>query len=135
MSAQAALAAKTAITTITIAGTAFSLTPRGKDNKNVLQWVNAGATSLDDVVVDFSYRLPTSTRKSTKATLRTFVPKTFTDSTTGLVAKAGDNIANLELTFPENATATEKQKLLDIFTAAVAATEFRAAITNGDVMY
>lgn len=135
MSAQAALAAKTAVTVISITGTAFSLTPRGKDNKNVLQWVNAGATSLDDVVVDFSYRLPTSTRKSTKATLRTFVPKTFTDSTTGLVAKAGDNIANLELTFPENATVTEKQKLLDIFTAAVAATEFRAAIINGDVMY
>lgn len=135
MSAQAAIAAKTAISTITIAGTALSVAPRGKDSKNVLNWAVAGATSLDDIVVDFSYRLPTQTRKTTKATLRAFVPKTATDSTTGLVFKVGDNIASCEFTFPENATTAEKTKLVDIFTSALSATEFRLALNTGDVMY
>lgn len=135
MSAQAAIAAKTAITAISITGTALSVSPRGKDSKNVLNWVYPGATALDDIVVDFSYRVPTQTRKTTKATLRAFVPKTATDSTTGLVIKVGDNIASCDFTFPENATATEKQKLVDVFTSALTATEFRTALYTGDVMY
>lgn len=135
MSAQAAIAAKTAISAISITGTALSVAPRGKDAKNVLNWVSPGATSLDDIVVDFSYRLPTQTRKTTKATLRAFVPKTATDSTTGLVSKVGDNVASCEFTFPENATVTEKTKLVDIFISALSATEFRTAINTGDVMY
>jgi len=135
MSAQAAIAAKTTITAISITGTAYSIAPRGKDGKSVLQWVYAGTTSLDDVHVDFSYRLPTTTRKTTKATLRAFVPKTFTDAGTGVVSKIGDNIASCEFTFPENATATEKQKLVDIFTSTLCAAEFRSALYAGDVMY
>lgn len=135
MSAQAAIAAKTAISAIAITGTALSVSPRGKDSKNVLQWVYPGATALDDIVVDFSYRLPTPSRATTKATLRAFVPKTATDSTTGLVVKVGDNIASCDFTFPQNATTTEKTKLIDIFTSALSATEFRAALSTGDVMY
>lgn len=135
MAAQAAIAAKVSVSAIAITGTAYSVVPRGKDGKSVLVWVNPGATTLDDVKVDFSYRPPTATRKTTKATLRAFVPKTYTDSTTGMVAKAGDNIVTCDFTFPENATAAEKQKLLDVFTSAVCATEFRAALYNGDVMY
>lgn len=135
MSAQAAISAKTALSAISFTGTALSVTPRGKDNKNVLSWVAPGTTTLDDIKVDFSYREPTTTRKTTKATLRVFVPKTATDSGTGLVSKVGDNIATMDFTFPENATSTEKQKLLDVMLTVFGATEFRAALKDGDVMY
>lgn len=135
MSAQAAIAAKTAVTTITIAGTAFSVAPRGKDSKNVLMWVAPGTIALEDNRVDFSYRVPTSTRATTKATLRVFVPKTFTDSTTSVVSKIGDNIASIDFTFPENATVAERTKLVDILTSTLSATEFRSALCSGDVMY
>lgn len=135
MSAQAAIAAKTAVSAISITGSALSVAPRGKDSNNVLQWVAAGATSLDDIRVDFSYRLPTTTRKTTKSTLRCFVPKTATDSGTGLISKVGDNIAAFDFTFPENATSTEKYKLVDIITSVLSSTEFRTALATGDVMY
>lgn len=135
MAQQAAIAAKTAISAISITGTAYSIAPRGKNSDNVLQWVYPGATTLDDVKVDFSVRPPTTTRKTTKSTLRVFSPKTATDSGTGLVSKVGDCIASIDFTFPENATATEKQKLLDILTSVVSATEFRAALKDNDVMY
>jgi hypothetical protein len=135
MSAQAAIAAKTVITALSLTGTAYSVAPRGKDSKSVLSWVFPGAVSLDDVSVDFSYRLPTPTRKTTKALLRVFVPKTATDSTTGLVFKVGDNIASLDITFPENATVTERTKCVDIITSTLCAPEFRLALNTGDVMY
>lgn len=135
MAAQVAIAAKTAITVLSLTGTAYSIAPRGKDSKSVLSWVYPGAVALDDVSVDFSYRVPTTTRKTTKATLRVFVPKTATDSTTGLVFKVGDNIASIDFTFPENATATERQKCVDILTSTLCSTEFRLALNTGDVMY
>jgi hypothetical protein len=135
MASQAAIAAKTALTVITLTGTALSVLPRGKDSKNVLSWIAPGATTLDDVKVDFSYRDPTTTRKTTKASLRVFSPKTATDSGTGLISKVGDNIVTMDFTFPENATSTEKQKLLDIALTVFGATEFRAALKDGDVMY
>lgn len=135
MSAQAAIAAKTALTVISFTGTALSVTPRGKDSKNVLSWIAPGATTLDDKKVDFSYREPTATRKTTKATLRVFCPKTVTDVDTGLVSKVGECIANVDFTFPEAATATEKQVLLDVLLTVLGATEFRAALKDGDVMY
>lgn len=135
MSAQAQIAAKTSITAISITGTAYNILPRGKTGKGVLQWVVAGATPLDDVIVDFSYQPQTSTRKTVKSTLRAFVPKTYTDSGTGVVSKIGDNVANISFTFPENATSTERQKLLDILTSTLSATEFRSALISGDVMY
>jgi len=135
MSAQAAIAAKTAVSAISITGTAFSVAPRGKDANNVLQWVNAGATSLQDSKVDFSYRLPTASRVTTKATLRAFSPKTYTDSTTGQVVKVGDSIASIDFTFPQGATVTERTLLVDILTSTLSSTEFRLALTTGDVMY
>lgn len=135
MSAQAAIAAKYLISALSFTGTAYSVTPRGKDGKNVLQWVNPGSTNLEDVRVDFSYRPPTTTRKTTKATLRCFVPKTFTDSGTGLIEKIGDNIATIDFTFPENATVAERTKLVDVLTSTLGAAEFRSALNSGDVMY
>lgn len=135
MSAQAALATKHAVSAISITGTALAVSPRGKDPKGVLSWVYPGATTIEDILVDFSYRLPTATRKTTKATLRAFVPKTYVDSTTSLTLKSGDNIASCEFTFPENATAAEKQKLVDMFTSALADTAVRLALNSGDVMY
>lgn len=135
MAAQAILAAKTVLTVITHTGTAFNVAPRGKDDNNVLLWVNAGATSLDDVKVDFSYRIPTATRKTTKALLRTFSPKTFTDAGTGLIAKVGDNIASTEFTFLEAATAAERQKVVDIHMSVMGLTEIRSALISGDVPY
>lgn len=135
MSAQAALATKHTLTAITLTGTAFNVSPRGRDSKGVLSWVYPGATTVEDVRTDFSYRVPTATRKTTKATLRVFVPKTYVDSTTSLTLKSGDNIASCEFTFPENATATERQKLVDIFTTALGDTAVRLALNTGDVMY
>jgi hypothetical protein len=135
MAAQASIAAKTSITVITHTGTAFAVAPRGKDKNNVLNWVNPGATSLADTKVDFSYREPTSTRKTTKAMLRVFAPKTATDSTTGLVYKVGDSIVTMDFTFPENATAVERQILVDVALSTFGSTEFRTALINGDVMY
>jgi hypothetical protein len=135
MSAQAAIASKTALSAISFTGTAQSITPRGKDKNNVLQWVFPGATALGDTKVDFSYREPTATRKSTKAMLRVFVPKVATDSTTGLVFKIGDSIVNMDFTFPENATTAEKLVLLDTALTAFGAAEFRTALSTGDVMF
>jgi hypothetical protein len=135
MSAQAAIASKTLLTAISFTGTAQSITPRGKDKNNVLQWIYPGATSLDDRKVDFSYREPTTTRKTTKAMLRVFIPKVATDSTTGLVFKVGDNIVTMDFTFPENATTTEKLVLLDTALTAFGAAEFRTALSTGDVMF
>jgi len=135
MSAQAAIAAKTAITALSLTGTAYSVTPRGRDGKNVLLWTYAGASALDDVKVDFSYRPSTSSRKSVKSTLRCFVPKTYTDSTTGVIGKVGDNAANFDFSFVETATAAERQKLVDIVTSVVCSAEFRDALINGNVMY
>lgn len=135
MSAQAALSTKHAVSAISITGTALAVSPRGKDPKGVLSWVYPGTTTIEDISVDFSYRPPTATRKSTKATLRAFVPKTYVDSTTSLTLKAGDNIASCEFTFPENATATERQKLVDIFTSALSDSAVRTALNSGDVMY
>jgi len=134
MSAQAAIAAKTAVSAISITGTALSILPRGRVlPNNVLSWVAPGATSLDDVTVDFSYRMPTSTRKTVKSTLRAFVPKTATVDT--VVTSFGTNVGEVNFTFPEAATAAERQKLVDILTSALCSTEFRTAITTGDVMY
>lgn len=135
MSAQAALSTKHTVSAISITGTTYSVSPRGKDPKGVLSWVYPGTTTIEDIKVDFSYRPPTATRKSTKATLRTFVPKTYVDSTTSLTLKSGDNIASCEFTFPENATATERQKLVDIFTSALSDSAVRTALNSGDVMY
>lgn len=136
MAAQAALAAKTVITVVgTNTGTAYSMSPRGRDAKGVLKWVYPGATTLDDVIVDLSYRPPTATRKSTKATARVISPKTYTDTTTGLIAKAGENIAELNFSFVENATVAEKVKVLDILLSMVGLAEFRLALSTGDVMY
>lgn len=135
MAAQASLATKTAVSAISITGTAAAVSPRGKDTKGVLSWVLPGATTIEDVKVDFSYRVPTPTRKTTKATLRAFVPKTYVDSTTSLTLSAGNNVASCEFTFPENATATERQKLVDIFTSALSDTTVRTALNAGDVMY
>jgi hypothetical protein len=135
MSAQAAIAAKTAVSALSFTGTAFSIAPRGKDANNVLAWVNAGTTSLQDSKVDFSYRLPTTSRKTTKATLRAFSPKTYTDSTTGQIVKVGDSIASIDFTFPDGATSTERALLVDILTTTLGAAEFRLALINGDVMY
>lgn len=135
MSAQAAIAAKTAVTAISITGAALSINPRGKDAAGVLAWIAPGATALDDVKVDFSYRLPTGTRKSVKSLLRVLAPKTYTDSTTLVVTKMGDNVLALDGSFLEAATSTERQKVLDIFTSVVSSAEFRAAFISGDVMY
>lgn len=135
MAAQAALATKTLLTVITLTGTAMTANPRGKDSKNVLSWVYPGATTLDDRKIDFSYRPPTTTRKTTKATLRVFIPKTAVDSTTGLVFKVGDNIVDMNFTFVENATAAEKQVALDVALTAFGAPEVRAALKDGDVPY
>lgn len=135
MSAQAALATKTVVTALSFTGTAMAVSPRGKDPKGVLSWVYPGATTIEDIRCDFSYRVPTPTRKTTKATLRVFVPKTYVDSTTSLTLKAGDNIASLEVTFPENATTTERTKLIDLFTTALGDTSVRLALNTGDVMY
>lgn len=135
MSAQAAIAAKTAISAISLTGTALSIIPRGRDSKGVLQWVAPGATLLDDVSVDFSYRPPVSGRKTVKSMLRTFCPKTFTDSTTGLISKLGDNAASVDFTFLENASSAEKLKVLDILLSTLGSTEFRTALSTGDVMY
>jgi hypothetical protein len=135
MAAQASIAAKTVLTVITLTGTAFAIAPRGKDANNVLQWVNAGGTTLEDTRVDFSYRLPTASRATTKATLRVFSPKTYVDSTTAQVVKVGDNIASIDFTFPNGATVTERTKLNDILLTVLGSTEFRAALNSGDVMY
>jgi hypothetical protein len=135
MSAQAALTTKHLVSAVSITGTALAVSPRGKDPKGVLSWVYPGATTIEDIQVDFSYRPPTATRKTTKATLRAFVPKTYVDSTTSLTLKAGDNIASCEFTFPENATAVERTKLVDMFTSALGDTAVRLALNSGDVMY
>jgi len=135
MSAQATIAAKTAITAITLTGTALSILPRGRDSKQVLNWVAPGATLLDDNQVDFSYRPPANGRKTIKSTLRVFCPKTYTDSTTSLVMKQGDNLASTDFQFEANATAAEKQKVVDLLISALSDAAFRAALFNGDVMY
>jgi hypothetical protein len=135
MAAQAAIAAKTAITAISLTGTALSITPRGRDETGVLNWVAPGTTVLEDVEVDFSYRPATAASKKIKSNLRAFSPKTYTDSTTGMIAKAGENLANCGFSFVENATPAEKQKLLDVFTSAITDAAFRNALINGDVMY
>jgi hypothetical protein len=135
MAAQASIATKKLLTVITLTGTAQSALPRGKDKNNVLQWIFPGATALADQRVDFSYREPTATRKTAKATLRVFVPKVATDSTTGLVFKVGDNIVSMDFTFPENATTAEKLELLDMALTTFGAAEFRTALSTGDVMY
>lgn len=135
MAAQAAIASKTAISAISFTGTALSVTPRGKDAKNVLSWVAPGTTTLDDIRVDFSYREPTATRKTIKSTLRVFVPKTITDVDTDLVSKLGDNVAGMDLSFLENATTAEKLKVCDIMLSVFGSAEFRTALTTGDVMY
>lgn len=135
MSAQAAISAKTALTALSLTGTALSVAPRGRDQKGNLLWVSPGATTLDDISVDMSFRTPTKERKSTKSLLRVFVPKTATNSTTGLVEFVGNNIANFDVTLLENATAAEKQKVLDILTSVICSAEFRTAWTTGDVMY
>lgn len=135
MAAQAAIASKHALSAISFTGTALSITPRGKDAKNVLSWIAPGTTSLDDIRVDFSYREPTTTRKTIKGTLRTFVPKTITDVDTSLVSKVGENIVSSDFSFPENATSAEKQKALDVHLTTLGSTEFRDALISGDVMY
>lgn len=135
MSAQATLNAKTAISSIDISGASLAINPRGKDAKGILNWIAPGATSLDDITVDFSYRVPTATRKTTKASLRVFVPKTVVNSTTGLTTRIGEMIGSTEFTFPESATFSDRQKLVDILTSALCAAEFRTALSTGDTMY
>ena len=135
MSAQAAIAAKVLISAISFTGTALSITPRGRDAKGVLNWVAPGATILDDTLVDFSYRPPASGRKTVKSMLRVFSPKTFTDSTTSVVSKIGDNSASIDFTFLENASAAEKLRVLDILLSTIGSAEFRTALSTGDVMY
>lgn len=135
MSAQQALAAKTAITAVTLTGTALSLAPRGRDAKQVLNWVAPGSSMLADKSVDFSYRPPANGRKTVKSVLRVFCPKVYTDTTTSLVMKQGDNLASVDFQFEANASAAEKQEVVDILLSALADAEFRKAITQGDVMF
>lgn len=135
MAAQATIAAKTAITAISLTGTALSINPRGKDASNVLKYVAPGATALDDLTVDFSYRAPTSQSKKIKSMMRVFSPKTAVNSTTSLTELVGTNILALNAEFVENATAAEKQKALDVFTSVITAPEFRDAFINGNPPY
>lgn len=135
MAAQATIAAKTAVTAIAITGTALSIDPRGKDANGVLQWIAPGATALDDLVVDASYRVPTSKQRKIKSMVRVFSPKTAINSTTGLTEKVGENIFALNAELVDNATAAEKQKVLDVFTSVVTSPEFRDMFINGNLMY
>lgn len=135
MAAQATIAAKTAVTAIAITGTALNINPRGKDANGVLQWIAPGATALDDLVVDASYRNPTAKQKRIKSLVRVFSPKTATNSTTSLVEKVGDNIMALNADLVENATSTEKQKVLDVFTSVITSPEFRDMFINGNMPY
>lgn len=135
MAAQATIAAKTAVTAISITGTALSINPRGKDSAGVLKYVAPGATALDDLTVDFSYRAPTSKQKKIKGMVRVFSPKTAVNSATSLTELVGENIFNLQYELVDSATAAEKQKALDVFTSVITAPEFRDAFINGNPPY
>lgn len=135
MAAQATIIAKTAITAISLTGTALNINPRGKDANGVLQWIAPGATALDDLVVDASYRAPTAKQKRIRSMVRVFSPKTVTNTTTSLVEKVGENILALNADLVENATSAEKQKALDVFTSVVTSPEFRDMFINGNAMY
>lgn len=134
MSAQANITAKTLISAYTLTGASLTMSPRGRDQKNVMKWIAPGATTLQDASVDFSYRLPTATRKSVKATLRTFSPKTFVDASS-VTQKLGDMIMSTDFTALENATAAERKLVLDLHISALCDAAVQAAIVNGDVPY
>lgn len=139
MAQQSAIAAKSAITAISLTGTAYSFNPMGKDASGVLNWVHPGATALDNVIVDFSYRPPktsgSKTARKIRGLVRLFVPKTAVNSTTGVTELVGENIITLQSDFLDNATATEKQLALDLLTSTIVCPEFRDAFINGNVMW
>lgn len=135
MASQATIAAKTAVTAIAITGTALSINPRGKDANGVLVWVAPGATSLDDLVVDASYRTASVKQKKIRSVARVFSPKTAVNTTTGVTDKQGENILQFVGDFVPNATAAEKQKALDVFTSFITSNEFRDMIINGNAPY
>lgn len=134
MSAQATIAAKTAVTAIALTGTALSINPRGRDQKGVLSWVAPGSTNLDDISVDFSYQASNLSGSATKAKLRAFSPKTHLDANS-VVVRDGVNAATIDFSFVSNATAVERQKLVDVLTSALTDEAVRTALVNGDVMY
>lgn len=116
-------------------GTAdINFKPNNKTNDGVFHFLNTGAGQAD-LMEHMSLSAISRMTGTSRGQLKIEVPKTVTDTDTGLKYSAGKAIVEISLKFPSNFTDTDRSAVYALLSDAIADTTVTTVLKNSESVY